>query len=102
MKRPIKTYPAVINHPQAAEVIKNAAAAFLPAENIDSNGKPMTGSEDFSYMINATKDKLGAMYFLGSGNKAKGINNYLHANPYFVDDDCLLIGAQIFINIATR
>lgn len=95
-------YPAVINHPQAAEVIKNAAAAFLPAENIDSNGKPMTGSEDFSYMINATKDRLGAMYFLGSGNKAKGINNYLHANPYFVDDDCLLIGAQIFINIATR
>ncbi len=33
----------------------------------------MTGSEDFSYMINATKDKLGAMYFLGSGNQAKGL-----------------------------
>ncbi|MBN6360015.1 MULTISPECIES: M20 metallopeptidase family protein [Providencia] len=95
-------YPAVVNHPQAAKVIYDAAAAFLPIEHIDSNGKPMTGSEDFSYMINATKGKLGAMYFLGSGNQAKGINNYLHANPYFVDDDCLLIGAQIFINIATR
>lgn len=95
-------YPAVINHPQAVKVIYNAAASFLPTENIEPNCKPMTGSEDFSYMINATKDKLGAMYFLGSGNKAKGINNYLHANPYFVDDDCLLIGAQIFINIATR
>lgn len=95
-------YPAVINHPQAAKIIYDAAAAFLPVENIEPNCKPMTGSEDFSYMINATKDKLGAMYFLGSGNKAKGINNYLHANPYFVDDDSLLIGAQIFINIATR
>ena len=95
-------YPAVVNHPQAVSRIYNAAASFLPTDNIESNCKPMTGSEDFSYMINATKDKLGAMYFLGSGNKAKGINNYLHANPYFVDDDCLLIGAQIFINIATR
>lgn len=95
-------YPAVINHPQATKAIYDAAAAFLPVENIEANGKPMTGSEDFSYMINATKGKVGAMYFLGSGNKAKGINNYLHANPYFVDDDSLLIGAQIFINIATR
>lgn len=95
-------YPAVENHPVAHSVIREAAAKFLPAENIESNGKPMTGSEDFSYMINATKDRMGAMYFLGSGNAEKGINNYLHANPYFVDDDCLLIGAQIFVNIATR
>ncbi|OTA20578.1 amidohydrolase [Xenorhabdus beddingii] len=53
-------------------------------------------------MINATQDRVGAMFFLGSGNKAKGIDNYLHANPYFIDDDCLLAGAQIFINLVTH
>ncbi|HIE4219304.1 TPA: M20 metallopeptidase family protein [Proteus mirabilis] len=95
-------YPAVINHPTAYQRLLEATRQFLPEENIESNGKPMTGSEDFSYMVNATKGKVGAMFFLGSGNQAKGINNYLHANPYFVDDDCLLVGAQIFVNLLTR
>ncbi|MDX7999388.1 amidohydrolase [Xenorhabdus sp. Reich] len=96
------SYPAVENHPQAYLHILEAAAKFLPTENIESNSHPMTGSEDFSYMINATKARVGAMFFLGSGNKAKGIDNYLHSNPYYIDDDCLLVGAQIFINLATR
>lgn len=39
-------------------------------------------------MVNATKGKVGAMFF--GGNQAKGINNYLHANPYFVDDCCVV------------
>ena len=95
-------YPAVENHKRAHAEILAAASQFLPAENIESQGKPMTGSEDFSLMINATKDRVGAMFFLGSGNTSKGINNYLHANPYFIDDDCLLIGSQIFVNIVTR
>ncbi|MDC9598418.1 M20 metallopeptidase family protein [Xenorhabdus anantnagensis] len=96
------SYPAVENHPYAHLRILEAAAKFLPAGHINSNSHPMTGSEDFSYMINATKDRVGAMFFLGSGNKAKGIDNYLHANPYFIDDDCLLVGAQIFINLVTH
>ncbi|PHM30699.1 M20 metallopeptidase family protein [Xenorhabdus innexi] len=93
------TYPAMENHPYAYQRIIDAAGKFLPSENIETNIRPMTGSEDFSYMINATKDRKGAMFFLGSGNKAKGITNYLHSNPYFVDDDCLLVGAQIFVNL---
>lgn len=93
-------YPAVINHPQAFDALC-AATAFLPAERVDTTGKPMTGSEDFSYMINATRNRKGAMFFLGSGNQAKGIHNYLHSNPYYLDDDCLLVGSQIFINLVT-
>ena len=95
-------YPAVENHTEACERLQQAAAEVLPAECINAQGQPMTGSEDFSYMINATPDRKGAMFFLGSGNQAKGICNYLHANPYYLDDDCLLIGAQIFVNLATR
>lgn len=53
-------------------------------------------------MVNACRGRKGAMFFLGSGCQAKGICNYLHANPYYLDDDCLLVGAQIFINLATR
>lgn len=93
-------YPAVINHPEAYQRVLKAVKDVVPANLIQDKCLPMAGSEDFSFMINATKDKKGAMFFLGSGNSAKGITNYLHANPYYVDEDFLLIGAQIFINIA--
>ncbi|MGF1702080.1 M20 family metallopeptidase [Photobacterium makurazakiensis] len=94
-------YPAVINHESAYQRVVKAASETIPAELLDATGSPMTGSEDFSLMVEAAKNKQGAMFFLGSGNSAKGINNYLHSNPYFVDEDFLLVGAQIFINIAT-
>ncbi|MGF1757710.1 amidohydrolase [Photobacterium sagamiensis] len=94
-------YPAVVNHPEAYQRVISAAQGVISNEILNANCKPMTGSEDFSLMINATADKRGAMFFLGSGNSKKGINNYLHSNPYFVDDDFMLVGAQIFINIAT-
>lgn len=93
-------YPAVINHPQAFEALCEAVA-FLPEDGVHAKGKPMTGSEDFSYMINATTDKKGAMFFLGSGSQSKGIQNYLHSNPYYLDDDCLMVGSQIFVNLVT-
>ncbi|MGF1681331.1 M20 metallopeptidase family protein [Photobacterium minamisatsumaniensis] len=94
-------YPAVINHESAYQRVVKAASETIPAELLDATGSPMTGSEDFSLMVEAAQNKQGAMFFLGSGNSAKGINNYLHSNPYFVDEDFLLVGAQIFINIAT-
>ncbi|MFM5873376.1 M20 family metallopeptidase [Aeromonas veronii] len=95
-------YPAVENHADACARLLQAAADVLPSEGINAQGQPMTGSEDFSYMVNACRGRKGAMFFLGSGCQAKGICNYLHANPYYLDDDCLLVGAQIFINLATR
>lgn len=94
------SYPAVINHQEAYQRVIDAAQATVPETHLDAKGTPMTGSEDFSLMIQASEDQKGAMFFLGSGNKDAGICNYLHSNPYFVDDDFLLIGAQIFIRIA--
>lgn len=96
----IAGYPAVVNHPEAYQRVLKAAKEVVPANLIQDRCLPMAGSEDFSFMVNATQNKKGAMFFLGSGNSAKGITNYLHANPYYVDEDFLLIGSQIFINIA--
>ena len=94
-------YPAVINHNHAYHRVVEAAAKVIPDERLNQNCMPMTGSEDFSLLVNAAEDRCGAMFFLGSGNKEKGIDNYLHANPYYIDDDCLLIGAQIIVNLVT-
>lgn len=95
-------YPAIINHKDAYIRIVEAANRAIPPECINTDCRPMTGSEDFSFMVNETQDKRGAMFFLGTGNSAKGIKNYLHSNPYYIEESALLIGAQIFINLATN
>lgn len=95
-------YPAVINHKKAYQRVLDAAEHTVPQEYVNSQCLPMTGSEDFSEMINATRNKCGAMFFLGVGNSKKGINNYLHSNPYYVDNDAMLIGVQLFIALATN
>lgn len=93
-------YPAVINHQEAYQRVIEASLMVIPENYLNATGNPMTGSEDFSLMIEAVPEKKGALFFLGSGSKVKGICNYLHSSPYYVDDDCLLVGAQIFINLA--
>ncbi len=94
-------YPAVINHPEAYRRVCDAAKKVVPSALIDAHCQPMAGSEDFSYMINATEGRKGAMFFLGSGNAAEGVCNYLHSNPYYVDEEFMLIGVQIFIHLVT-
>lgn len=97
----IEGYPAVINHKRAYKRVLDAAENTVPLDYINDHCQPMTGSEDFSEMINATSEQCGAMFFLGVGNSKKGINNYLHSNPYYIDDDAMLIGVQMFIELAT-
>lgn len=93
-------YLAIFNHALCVQrLVKSAQKVLKKDEMLIQECEPMSASEDFSEMIEACKDKRGAMYFLGSGNKAKGICNYLHSNPYYVEDKAILVGAQIWINV---
>lgn len=93
-------YLAIFNHAKCVKrLVESAQKVLKKDEMLIQECEPMSASEDFSEMINACKDKKGAMYFLGSGNKAKGICNYLHSNPYYVEDKAILVGAQIWINL---
>lgn len=93
-------YPAIFNHTKCVQRLVESAQKVLKNHNmLFQSCEPMSASEDFSYMIEACRDKKGAMYFLGSGNTQKGICNYLHSNPYYVEDKAILVGAQIWINL---
>lgn len=94
-------YPAVINHKDAWQRVLNAAICVVGEDYIDDKCNPMTGSEDFSFMVNAVPEKKGAMFFLGMGNPDKGIVNYLHSNPYYVEEDGMIVGVQIIVNMLT-
>ncbi|HKG22143.1 MAG TPA: amidohydrolase [Blastocatellia bacterium] len=58
--------------------------------------KPQMGAEDFSYF---QKVIPGFFYFLGVGNKAKGITAMIHTPEFDVDEESLVFGVRAMSNV---
>ncbi|HXG63693.1 MAG TPA: amidohydrolase [Blastocatellia bacterium] len=58
--------------------------------------RPQMGAEDFSYF---QKVIPGFYYFLGVGNKAKGITAMIHTPEFDVDEESLVIGVKVMSNV---
>ncbi len=57
---------------------------------------PQMGAEDFSYFQRVVP---GFYYFLGVGNKAKGITAMIHTPEFDVDEESLVIGVKLMSNV---
>lgn len=58
--------------------------------------KPQMGAEDFSAY---QKVIPGFFYFLGVGNKSKGITAMIHTPEFDIDEDSLVIGVKVMANV---
>jgi len=58
--------------------------------------KPQMGAEDFSEY---QKVIPGFFYFLGVGNKAKGITAFINTPEFDVDEDALVFGVKLMSNV---
>jgi amidohydrolase len=58
--------------------------------------KPQMGAEDFSYFQQVVP---GFFYFLGVGNKAKGITAMIHTPEFDVDEESLVVGVKAMTNV---
>ncbi|MBA2340610.1 MAG: amidohydrolase [Pyrinomonadaceae bacterium] len=58
--------------------------------------KPQMGAEDFSYYQRVVP---GFFYFLGVGNKSKGITAMIHTPEFDVDEESLVIGTRLMSNV---
>jgi amidohydrolase len=58
--------------------------------------KPFMPAEDFSYY---QKVVPGFFYFLGVGNRAKGITAGWHTAEFDVDEDSLVVGVKVMSNV---
>jgi len=85
-------YDVVVNHDEGVKQVISAAEKIIGKENIDSHTEPAGWAEDFSYYL---QHRPGAFYFLGSGNKKKGIIEPLHSARFDIDEDAIPIGAAI-------
>ncbi|MCE7983758.1 MAG: amidohydrolase [Caldilinea sp. CFX5] len=89
---------ATVSHPAPTQVVYDAAAAVLGAENIDTTYRT-TGGEDFSAVLAQVP---GNFFFLGARNDERGINAP-HHNPRFdIDERCLPQGVAILCEAARQ
>jgi amidohydrolase len=58
--------------------------------------KPFMPAEDFSYF---QKVSPGFYYFLGVGNRARGINAPWHTADFDIDEESLVVGAKVMSNV---
>jgi len=95
----IPNYPATINTPKHAEICANAAAMVVGKDNVHRNELPSMGSEDFSFLLNASE---GAYIWIGNGlvpeNSPEG-GCMLHNTQYDFNDEILPIGGSYWVQL---
>ena len=87
-------YPATINSQKETDIASHIASEIVGKENVESNMKPIMGSEDFSFMLNKIP---GAFIFVGQGDEKH--NKPCHHAEYDFNDEILPIGTSYWIKL---
>ncbi len=89
--------PVTVNHaPLVAQMLPTIRRIVGEAHLVPT--RPQMGAEDFSYFANRVP---AFFYFLGVGNKARGITAMLHTPDFDVDEQCLPVGVAVMAAMAT-
>jgi amidohydrolase len=87
--------PVTYNDPSLVEKTLPTIRRILGADNVIAP-KPFMPAEDFSYY---QKVVPGFFYFLGVGNKSKGITAAWHTSDFDVDEESLVVGVKVMANV---
>lgn len=83
------------NEPRLVDETLPTIERVVGASNVAPR-KPQMGAEDFSYF---QKVIPGFYYFLGVGNRAKGITAMIHTPEFDVDEESLVVGVKVMSNV---
>ena len=89
-------FPPVINNPAISEILAEAGAETLGAENVLTIN-PVMGGEDFSVYLGKVP---GAFMFVGIGNEEAGIIYPQHHPRFDMDEKALAYGTEIMTRAA--
>lgn len=90
-------YPVTQNDPTAARRVRLIAERLLGAANVIWDAHPSMATEDFSYMLQVCP---GAYFWLGN-DRHRGESVPLHNPRYDFNDELVLIGMQLLIELVT-
>ena len=83
------------NEPKLVEETLPVIRRIVGNENT-LNIKPFMPAEDFSYF---QKISPGFYYFLGVGNRARGITSPWHTPTFDIDEESLVVGVKVMSNV---
>ena len=87
--------PVTYNDPKLVAATVPTLKRILGEANL-TTPLPQMGAEDFSLF---QKVVPGFFYFLGVGNKAKGITAMIHTPEFEADEEALVIGVNVMSNV---
>ncbi|MCI0338361.1 MAG: amidohydrolase [Acidobacteria bacterium] len=87
--------PMTYNDPALVEATLPVMRRIAGQKNLISP-RPQMGAEDFSRYQQVVP---GFFYFLGVGNKVKGITAMIHTPDFDVDEESLVIGVKVMSNV---
>jgi hippurate hydrolase len=91
-----RRYPPLITHAEPTATSVAVASALVGADKVDSDSIPYTGSEDFSFMLEA---RPGSFVMIGNGMAADGTFHNVHTPDYDFNDDLIAIGAAYWVQL---
>jgi hippurate hydrolase len=102
-----RDYPVLVNTAAETELARQVGTELLGAERITRQGRPLTGSEDFAFMLEHCP---GSYFMIGNGTGAgegTSASAAAHAcmvhNPgYDFNDDILPVGAAFWALLTQR
>ncbi len=92
-----KRFPPTVNSPEETQTAARAAQAVVGHEAVNTEVEPVTGSEDFGYMLEA---KPGCYAFIGNGPGSGGC--LLHSPTFDFNDDIIPIGASYWVRLVEQ
>ena len=84
-------YPVTVNAARETGFAAAVAAAVSGAERVDAAAAPVTGAEDFSFML---ERRPGAFIFMGNGDTAG-----LHHPDYDFNDEAIPVGCSYWVKL---
>ncbi|MFO1080388.1 MAG: M20 aminoacylase family protein [Reyranellaceae bacterium] len=92
-----RRYPPLVNSADQTKVAVEAAALTVGRDRVNPNTPPITGAEDFAFML---EKKPGAYIMIGNGGTAEGGCHHVHTPLYDFNDQILTTGAAYWVNLA--
>ena len=89
------TFAPTINTPREAQLIADVAADLVGEEKVDRNHHLISGSEDFSFML---ENRPGAFILIGNGEDTSPV----HTPTYEFNDNILPLGSAVYARIVER
>ena len=100
-----RSYPVLVNTADETNFARGVATELVGADQVELNARPLTGSEDFAFMLEQVP---GSYLLIGNGDGSDDATNGGHGacmvhNPnYDFNDHNLPIGAAFWVLLAQR